>query len=124
MYECNDRSKPGVHIAVAATDSEMDRGLAVHAATPGLKTPLVICYSSYFSGRLLHVKSYSVILQSAGAGNRRKSIKESNFAAQHADLLKPIYKYYQAMQFSTYSADFQWEANCYSILISLHPNAA
>ena len=43
--------------------------------------------------------------------NRRKSIKESEFAVQYADLLKPIYKYYQAMQFSTYGAHFQWESN-------------
>jgi hypothetical protein len=55
-----------------------------------------------------------VFLQSAGAGNRRKSIKESNFAAQHADLLKPIYKYYQAMQFAIHGAHFQWEA-CNSV---------
>ena len=44
-------------------------------------------------------------------GNRRKSIKESGFAVKYADLIKPIYKYYQAMQFSTYGAHFQWESN-------------
>lgn len=91
---------------------------------PGLKTPPVICYSSYFSGCSLHYISYRVFLQSAGAGNRRKSIKESNFAAQHADLLKPIYKYYQAMQFSTYGADFQWEANCRSRCVLMLLDAA
>ena len=42
--------------------------------------------------------------------NRRKSIKESKFATKHADLLKPVYKYYQAMQFAVHGANFQWEA--------------
>ena len=45
--------------------------------------------------------------------NRRKLIKESKFTTKHADLLKPVYKYYQAMQFATYGAHFQWEA-CHS----------
>ncbi len=66
----------------------------------------------------------TVFLQSAGAGNRRKSIKESYFAAQHANLLKPIYKYYQAMQFSTYCADFHWEGNCLSHCILMLLDAA
>jgi len=48
---------------------------------------------------------------SSGGKNRRKSIKESKFAAKYSDLLKPVYKYYQAMQFAAHGAHFQWEAN-------------
>jgi hypothetical protein len=48
---------------------------------------------------------------SAKTANRRKSIKASTFADKYSDLLKPAYKYYQAMQFATHGAHFQWEAN-------------
>jgi hypothetical protein len=46
---------------------------------------------------------------------KRKSIKASRFAVTHAELLKPIYKfyYYQAMQFATHCHCFPWDAtNC------------
>ena len=48
---------------------------------------------------------------SGGKKNRRKSIKESKFAKKYSELLKPVYKYYQAMQFAAHGAHFQWEAN-------------
>ena len=41
---------------------------------------------------------------------KRKSIKESMFAAEHAEVLKPIYKFYQAMQFATNGHSFGWDA--------------
>ena len=41
---------------------------------------------------------------------KRKSIKESIFAAEHAEVLKPIYKHHQAMQFSTNGHSFMWDA--------------
>ena len=41
---------------------------------------------------------------------KRKSIKESMFAAEHAEVLKPIYKFYQAMQFATNGHSFMWDA--------------
>jgi hypothetical protein len=40
--------------------------------------------------------------------NRRLSIKASNFAEIHKKALRPIYKYYQALQFSIYGPHFQW----------------
>ncbi len=48
---------------------------------------------------------------SANTANRRKSIKASTFADEYSDLLKPAYKYYQAMQFATHGAHFQGEAD-------------
>lgn len=48
---------------------------------------------------------------SGGKKNRRKSIKDSKFATKYSELLKPVYKYYQAMQFAAHGAHFQWEAN-------------
>lgn len=61
------------------------------------------------------------VRQSPGSKNRRKSIKESKFAEIHSELLKPVYKYYQAMHFATYGANFQWEAThrarCVRILL-------
>ncbi len=42
----------------------------------------------------------SETVSSSGKG-KRKSIKESNFAETHAKLLKPIYKFYQAMHLPT-----------------------
>jgi hypothetical protein len=44
------------------------------------------------------------------SSGKRKSIKESGFAATYADLLKPIYKYYQAMMLATFGHRFQWDA--------------
>ncbi len=41
----------------------------------------------------------SETVSSSGKG-RRKSIKECNFAETHAELLKRIYKFYQAMHFA------------------------
>jgi hypothetical protein len=49
----------------------------------------------------------SELLSSSG---KRKSIKESGFAATYAELLKPIYKYYQAMMLATFGHRFQWDA--------------
>lgn len=55
------------------------------------------------------------------SSNRRQSIKESEFAVQYRDLLKPIYPYYQAFHFAIYGADFQWESSnrkcCVQILL-------
>jgi len=42
--------------------------------------------------------------------NRRKSIKDSKFVDKYSYLLKPLYKYYQAMHLATHGALFQWEA--------------
>ena len=42
---------------------------------------------------------------------KRKSIKESGCANTYAELLKPIYKYYQAMQFAALGHSFPWDAN-------------
>jgi hypothetical protein len=47
---------------------------------------------------------------SVNTANRRKSIKESKIADKYSYLLKPLYKYYQAMHFATHGAHFQWEA--------------
>ena len=43
------------------------------------------------------------------SGGKRRSIKESEFAAEYAVMLKPVYKYYQAMQFATHGYRFQWD---------------
>ena len=43
--------------------------------------------------------------------NRRRSIKESEFAVEHNEILKHLYPIYQAMQFATYGAHFKWEAS-------------
>ena len=51
----------------------------------------------------------SETVSSSGKG-KRKSIKESNFAETHAELLKPIYKFYQAMHFAYYGHLFKWNA--------------
>ena len=52
---------------------------------------------------------------------KRKSIKQSEFAATHAELLRPIYKYYQAMQFATHGHCFPWDATnrkaCVQVLL-------
>ena len=47
-------------------------------------------------------------LSSAG---KRKSIKESGLAKTFAEPLKPIYKYYQAMQFAALGHRFPWDAH-------------
>ena len=47
-------------------------------------------------------------LSSAG---KRKSIKESGLAKTFAEQLKPIYKYYQAMQFAALGHCFPWDAS-------------
>ena len=44
------------------------------------------------------------------SAGKRKSIKESIFAAKHEEVLKPIYKYYQAMQFAMHGHNFMWDA--------------
>ena len=49
-------------------------------------------------------------LASVGSASKRKSIKQSDFATTHAELLRPIYKYYQAMQFATHGHCFPCEA--------------
>ena len=41
---------------------------------------------------------------------KRKSIKESDFANTYAELLRPIYKSYQAMQFASLGHCFPWDA--------------
>ena len=48
--------------------------------------------------------------EKGGSTGKRKSIKESIFAAKHAEVLKPIYKSYQAMQFATHGHSFMWDA--------------
>jgi hypothetical protein len=48
---------------------------------------------------------------STGSLGKRKSIKESSFASTYAELLKPLYKYYQAMQFAALGHRFPWDAN-------------
>ena len=40
----------------------------------------------------------------------RQSIKESSLASTYAEQLKPIYKYYQAMQFAALGHIFPWDA--------------
>ena len=59
--------------------------------------------------------------EKGGSAGKRKSIKESIFAAKHAEALKPIYKHYQAMMFATYGHNFMWDANnrktCVQMLI-------
>ena len=59
--------------------------------------------------------------EKGGSAGKRKSIKESIFAAEHAEVLKPIHKYYQAMMFATYGHNFMWDANnrktCVQMLI-------
>ena len=39
-------------------------------------------------------------------------------------MLKPVYKYYQAMQFATHAAHFQWEANYSGRCVHMLPDAA
>ena len=81
----------------------------------GLETPPVICFfsSSCCTGmRYLHCLQ-SVKARDAEKGSssgKRKSIKESIFAVEHAEVLKPIYKYYQAMMFATHGHNFMWDA--------------
>ena len=59
--------------------------------------------------------------EKGGSAGKRKSIKESIFAAEHAEALKPIYKYYQAMMFAAYGHNFMWDASnrktCVQMLI-------
>ena len=56
-----------------------------------------------------------------GSTGKRKSSKESIFAAKHAEVLRPIYKSYQAMMFATHGHNFQWDAvkrkGCVQMLI-------
>ena len=49
--------------------------------------------------------------EKGSSAGKRKSIKESIFAAKHAEALKLIYKYYQAMMFATYGHNFMWDAH-------------
>jgi len=60
--------------------------------------------------RHLHCLQSDKALASVGSAGKRKSIKQSEFAATHAELLRPIYKYYQAMQFATHGHCFPWDA--------------
>jgi tRNA U38,U39,U40 pseudouridine synthase TruA len=48
--------------------------------------------------------------EKGSSSGKRKSIKESIFAVEHAEVLKPIYKYYQAMMFATHGHNFMWDA--------------
>jgi hypothetical protein len=48
---------------------------------------------------------------STGSVGTRKSIKESDFANTHAEVLKPLYKHYQAMQFAALGHRFPWDAS-------------
>ena len=48
--------------------------------------------------------------ETVSSSGKRKSMKASDFAATHAELLKPIYKYYQAMTLATFGHRFQWDA--------------
>jgi hypothetical protein len=48
--------------------------------------------------------------ETVSSSGKRKSIKESGFAETHAQVLKPIYKFYQAMQFATHGHCFPWDA--------------
>ena len=48
--------------------------------------------------------------ETGSSTGKSKSINESIFAATHAELLKPIYKVYQAMQFATHCPSFLWDA--------------
>jgi hypothetical protein len=59
-----------------------------------------------------------------GNVNRHKSIKESMCVQEHAVLLKPIYKYYQAMQFASNSAHFQWDSNHHQRCVQMLIDAA
>jgi hypothetical protein len=47
---------------------------------------------------------------STGSVGTRQSIKESDFSNTYADLLKPLYKHYQAMQFAALGHRFPWNA--------------
>ena len=60
--------------------------------------------------RRLHCLQSDKALASVGSASKRKSIKQSDFATNHAALLKLIYKYYQAMQFATNGHCFPWDA--------------
>ena len=56
--------------------------------------------------------------------NRRRSIKESEFAVEHNEILKHLYPIYQAMQFATYGAHFKWEASHRKLCVQALVDAA
>ena len=57
-----------------------------------------------------HQQVKSLESEKLSSMGKRKSIKESDFANTYAELLRPIYKYYQAMQFATHGHCFPWDA--------------
>jgi hypothetical protein len=64
------------------------------------------------------------VSETVGTSGKRKSIKESGFAATQADLLKPIYKYYQAMHFASYGHRFKWDAPNRKVCVQMLLDAA
>lgn len=62
--------------------------------------------------------------ETVSSSGKRKSIKQSDFAAIHAELLKPIYKFYQAMQFASYGHRFKWDAPSRKVCVQMLLDAA
>lgn len=62
--------------------------------------------------------------ETVSSSGKRKSIKASDFAATHAELLKPIYKYYQAMQFASYGHRFKRDALNRKVCVQMLLDAA
>jgi hypothetical protein len=71
---------------------------------------------------LQNAKELSETVSTSG---KRKSIKESGFAAStQAELLKPIYKSYQAMPFASYGHSFKWDSPNRKVCVQMLLEAA
>ena len=82
----------------------------------GGKTPQVICFFLLCNSVMvlsdLHClqRITAQVSDTHDRTGKRKSIKESGFGTTYAEQLKPIYKYYQDMQFAALGHRFPWDA--------------